>query len=128
MNTLSTEMSKLLDSIVSAAGERSCETLREPMAEIRQRLLSIERRLAILENVERSGREDDPLAASAEKICEQCDRRAVARSLCSAHYQQWRYRQKKAKVRGILGVRTVITDMPAAGSTLTADFPRELNS
>jgi hypothetical protein len=124
MNTLSNEMQKLLDSIVSAAGGRACETLREPFAEIRQRLASIERRLAILENVERSGRTEDPLARSASKICEQCDRRAVARGLCSAHYQQWRYRQKKAKVRGIN--RSVLEI--STGALLENEGPHELNS
>jgi hypothetical protein len=131
MNSLSTDVGKLLDTIVAAAGERACESLREPMAELRQRLAQIERRLAILENVERSGREDDPLARSAQKICEQCDRKAVARGLCSAHYQQWRYRQKKAKVRGILGGRTVLVDLPdvAKGAMLEdVEVPRELNS
>src|SRR4051812_44199246 len=130
MNSLSTDVGKLLDTIVHAAGERACETLREPLAEIRQRLAQIERRLAILENVERSGREDDPLARSAQKICEQCDRKAVARGLCSAHYQQWRYRQKKAKVRGILSVRTPIVSLPDAASVALEDvaMPHELNS
>ncbi len=130
MNSLNADVGKLLDTIVAAAGERACETLREPLAEIRQRLAQIERRLAILENVERSGREDDPLARSAQKICEQCDRKAVARGLCSAHYQQWRYRQKKAKVRGILGGRTPLVDLPAAAKAnlLDEELPLELNS
>jgi hypothetical protein len=126
MNSLSNEMQKLLDSIVSAAGGRACETLREPLAEIRQRLAAIERRLAIIENVERTGRAEDPLARSASKICEQCDRRAVARGLCSAHYQQWRYRQKKAKVRGI---NRAVLELPAeAAAMLEDDGPHELNS
>ena len=128
MNSLSTDVGKLLDTIVEAAGERATGTLREPLAELRQRLALIERRLAILENVERSGREDDPLARSAQKICEQCDRKAVARGLCSAHYQQWRYRQKKTRVR-IVGGRPVIVDLPAdLKSSLLEDLPRELNS
>jgi hypothetical protein len=125
MNALSNDMQKLLDAVVVAAGGRACETLREPLAEIRQRLVAIERRLAILENVERTGREEDPLARSASKICEQCDRRAVARGLCSAHYQQWRYRQKKAKVRGFS--RSVL-DLPADDELLDDEVPRELNS
>ncbi len=126
MNSLSTDMQKLLDTIVSAAGGRACETLREPLAEIRTRLSAIERRLAILENVERTGRTEDPLARSAAKICEQCDRRAVARGLCSAHYQQWRYRQKKAKVRGI---NRAVLDLPSdAVAMLDDDGPHELNS
>jgi len=126
MNALSTEMQKLLDTIVSAAGGRACETLREPLAEIRTRLASIERRLAILENVERTGREEDPLARSASKICESCDRRAVARGLCSAHYQQWRYRQKKAKVRGIN--RSVLELPDDAVAMMDDESPHELNS
>jgi len=105
MNSLSSDLNKLIDTIVTASGAKACDTLREPLAEIRQRLSTIERRLAILENVERTAQEEDPLARSAAKICEQCDRRAVARGLCSAHYQQWRYRSKKAKVRD---VRTIV--------------------
>lgn len=130
MTTLSADIGKLLDSVVQAAGSRAVDTLREPLAEIRQRLALVERRLAILENVERVGREEDPLARSASKICEQCDRRAVARGLCSAHYQQWRYRQKKAKVRGIVN-RGALIELPEVSHSMRlddTDRPLELNS
>lgn len=133
MNSLSTDLSKLIEAIVDQSGTRACETLREPMAELRQRLSSIERRLAILENLERTAQDDDPLARSAAKICESCDRRAVARGLCSAHYQQWRYRQKKAKVRDVRGIMvgSVLQNVPSAKkSMLDTDetMPHELNA
>lgn len=93
------ELSKLVDAVILQAGATASESLRETIAELRQRLSGIERRLAILENIERTGTDDDALMRSEERICDVCDRRAIARGLCSAHYQQWRYRQKKAKLR-----------------------------
>ena len=96
---LQSELGKLVETIVAQAGGQASEALRETIADLRQRLAGIERRLAILENIERSAADDDALARSAERICDVCDRRAIARGLCSAHYQQWRYRQKKAKLR-----------------------------
>lgn len=133
MNSLSNDLSKLIETIVDQSGMRACETLREPLAELRQRLSSIERRLAILENLERSAQDDDPLARSAAKICEHCDRRAVARGLCSAHYQQWRYRQKKAKVRDVRGIMvgSVLQNVPSNKMSLVDsddDAPHELNA
>lgn len=107
---MDSDLARLFDAIVAGAGSRASENLREPVAELRQRLSNIERRLAILENIERDGHDADPLAASAEKICQSCDRRAVARGLCSAHYQQWRYRQKKASLREPMG--SVVRDFP----------------
>ncbi len=104
MTSLNADFSQLIEAVVDVAGQQAGESLREPIAELRQRLSAIERRLAILENIERNGAQEfDPLARSAEHICQYCDRRAIARSLCSAHYQQWRYRQKKAKLRASLG-------------------------
>jgi hypothetical protein len=118
MNTLNQDFSKLLEAIVAASANRAGDNLRDALAEIRQRLSGIERRLAILENVERASADADSLARSAEKICQSCDRRAVARGLCSAHYQQWRYRQKKAKLRSSL-----VDHFPdgAAGAVLNDD-------
>ena len=61
------------------------------------------------------------------KICEQCDRRAVARGLCSAHYQQWRYRAKKAKVRDVRAIvpgavlGSVLGKVPSAANTVIDD-------
>lgn len=115
MSTLSVDFSKLMDAVVETAGVQAGEALREPIAELRQRLSTIERRLAILENVERATHADDALARSAEHICQMCDRRAIARSLCSAHYQQWRYRQKKAKLRGGL-----LDDLPESADDTVA--------
>ena len=34
------------------------------------------------------------------RSCLLCERPAVARGLCSAHYQQWRYRQRKTRITG----------------------------
>jgi len=124
------EISKLVEAIVVAAGERASDQLRDSIAELRQRLSGIERRLAILENVERSSHDTDPLARSAEKICQQCDRRAVARGLCSAHYQQWRYRQKKAKLH-TPAYASVVNHFPDAASRAVLDqnaHPGELDA
>lgn len=113
---LHSELGKLVDAMVLQAGSAASDSLRETIAELRQRLSGIERRLAILENIERSTTEDDALARSAERICDVCDRRAIARGLCSAHYQQWRYRQKKAKLREVHS-RSVINHFPDRASS-----------
>ena len=40
-------------------------------------------------------------AATGLKRCSLCDRPALAGGLCSAHYQQWRYRQRKLKAESV---------------------------
>ncbi len=49
---------------------------------------------------------DSPMRGAAEykRRCTLCDNRAVARGLCSAHYQQWRYRERKVhRLKSIKG-------------------------
>ena len=84
---------------VGALFELLVEDLRmELAASVEKNLSDFSRRLA---RIERRLDQVDPLnAASAEataasRICSLCDRPAVARGMCSAHYQQWRYRERK---------------------------------
>ena len=40
-----------------------------------------------------------------KRRCTLCENRAVARGLCSAHYQQWRYRERKVRRPTVSGNR-----------------------
>ena len=64
------------------------------LSELSKRIAKIERRLdQLLPNDESLSQ----ATATNFKRCSLCDRPALARGLCSAHYQQWRYRQRKLK-------------------------------
>jgi hypothetical protein len=77
---------------VSASVERT-------LGDFNRRLARIERRLDALDPANATSEN-----AGATRICSMCDKPAVARGLCSAHYQQWRYRERKNKLARELGV------------------------
>jgi hypothetical protein len=60
------------------------------LGDITKRLARLERRLEALDQASVS-----PVPIAHRRLCALCSRRQVARGLCSAHYQQLRYREKK---------------------------------
>ena len=89
-----TNYGALFESLVDDLRIEIAASLDQSLAELEKRLTRIERRLDQLAP-ESSG----PKPAQMRRACAVCGRAAVARGLCSAHYQQWRYRSRKAEKR-----------------------------
>ncbi len=85
-----TDFGALFESLIEDLKIQVAASVDERLTEFEKRLARLERRLDQL---------DPNNAAERKKVerrsCLLCDRPAVARGLCSAHYQQWRYRQRK---------------------------------
>jgi hypothetical protein len=86
-----TNYGALFESLVDDLRIEIAAALDQSLAELEKRLGRIERRLDQL-SPESSG----PKQAPTKRACAVCGRAAVARGLCSAHYQQWRYRSRKS--------------------------------
>lgn len=88
-----TDFGALFESLVEDLRIQVAASVDRTLSDFGKRLSRIERRLDQI----------DPANASSEssvtrRICSLCDRAAVARGLCSAHYQQWRYRERKIRL------------------------------
>ena len=88
----STDFGALFESLVEDLRIQVAASVDRTLSDFNKRLARLEKRLDQL----------DPASAPDEtttlrRTCSLCDRPAVARSLCSAHYQQWRYRERKQK-------------------------------
>lgn len=87
-----TDFGALFESLVEDLRIQVAASVDRTLSDFNKRLARIERRLDQL----------DPASASTEsstprRTCSLCERVAVARGLCSAHYQQWRYRERKSR-------------------------------
>ena len=85
-----TDFGALFESLVEDLRIQVAASVDQTIADLSRRIARIERRLDQL----------DPENASVEpknarRVCALCERGAVARGMCSAHYQQWRYRERK---------------------------------
>ena len=87
-----TDFGALFESLIEDLRIQVAASVDRTLSDFNKRLARIERRLDLL----------DPENASevqqVRRICSLCDRVAVARGLCSAHYQQWRYRERKTRL------------------------------
>jgi len=88
-----TDFGALFESLVEDLQMQVAASVERTFADFNRRLSRLERRLDQI----------DPQNASAEiaapqRICSLCDERAVARGMCSAHYQQWRYRERRSRL------------------------------
>jgi hypothetical protein len=91
-----TDFGALFESLIEDLRIQVAASVDRTLSDFNKRLARIERRLDQL----------DPSNAASEstlnrRICSLCDRVAVARGLCSAHYQQWRYRERKTTTRPV---------------------------
>ena len=82
-----TDFGALFESLIEDLRIQVAASVDRTLSDFSKRLSRIERRLDQLDPANAN-----PEVASARRICALCDRSAVARGLCSAHYQQWRYR------------------------------------
>ncbi|MBC7793644.1 MAG: hypothetical protein H7Z43_08035 [Clostridia bacterium] len=89
-----TNYGTLFESLVDDLRIEIAASLDQSLVELEKRLTRIERRLDTIAP-ESSG----PKLPQTRRACAVCGRSAVARGLCSAHYQQWRYRSRKAARR-----------------------------
>lgn len=90
-----TDFGALFESLIEDLKIQVAASVDERLSDFEKRLTRLERRLDGL----------DPSNATEKRRTERrscllCERQAVARGLCSAHYQQWRYRQRKARITG----------------------------
>lgn len=88
-----TDFGALFESLIEDLRIQVAASVDRTLSEFSRRLARIERRLDQIDpqNATHEG-------ASARRICSLCERPSVARGLCSAHYQQWRYRERKTKL------------------------------
>ena len=86
-----TDFGTLFESLIEDLKIQVAASVDRTLSDFGKRLTRIERRLDQLdpENA-------DSEASASRRTCALCEREAVARGLCSAHYQQWRYRERKA--------------------------------
>jgi hypothetical protein len=88
-----TDFGALFESLIEDLRIQVAASVDRTLSDFSKRLARIERRLDQI----------DPANATSEtnqarRICSLCERPAVARGLCSAHYQQWRYRERKSRL------------------------------
>lgn len=92
-----TDFGALFESLIEDLRIQVSASFDQSLSEIEKRIARIEKRLDQLDPAQ-------PGASSADethprRACSVCGKPSVARGLCSAHYQQWRYRVRKAKAK-----------------------------
>lgn len=94
------DASALFAALVEDLRIQIAASLDQSVSDIHRRLTRLERRIEQLDpSANATGRGHHGSAAHANrKACALCERVAVARRLCSAHYQQWRYRERKGAI------------------------------
>ncbi|MBI5508524.1 MAG: hypothetical protein HY903_07210 [Deltaproteobacteria bacterium] len=110
----STDFGALFDSLMEDLRIQIAASVDRTLSDFNKRLSRIERRLDQV----------DPQNADAAtdkngRVCSLCERTAVARGLCSAHYQQWRYRERKTRLsrRHNLDLGATVVLPPSSKST-----------
>ena len=88
-----TDFGSLFESLIDDLRIQIAASVDRSLSDFGKRLARIERRLDQLDPANTASESTPP-----RRICVVCDRAAVARGLCSAHYQQWRYRERKSRL------------------------------
>jgi len=88
-----TDFGALFESLIEDLRIQVAASVDRTLSDFGKRLARIERRLDQLDPANATAQ-----SSSARRVCALCDRSAVARGLCSAHYQQWRYRERKTRL------------------------------
>mgnify|MGYP001166420923 FL=1 len=119
-----TDFGALFESLIEDLKIQVAASVDERLTEFEKRLARLERRLDQL---------DPNNAAERKKVerrsCLLCERPAVARGLCSAHYQQWRYRQRKGTLPKNVGAEPAVAKegipstmlLPTKGEEISTD-------
>ena len=87
-----TDFGALFEALIEDLRIQVAASVDRTLSDFAKRLARLERRL---DQVDAGS--SAPEQAVSRRVCALCDRRAVARGLCSAHYQQWRYRERKTR-------------------------------
>ncbi|MEM6533164.1 MAG: hypothetical protein AAF654_11095 [Myxococcota bacterium] len=90
-----TDFGALFDSLVEDLRIQIAASMDQSMSEMQKRIARLEKRLEQLDPSHVTSTEE----VAPKRPCSVCGKPSVARGLCSAHYQQWRYRVRKAKAR-----------------------------
>lgn len=88
-----TDFGALFEALIEDLRIQVAASVDRTVNEFGKRLSRIERRLDSLDPNHAGGE-----TSIARRGCALCERPSVARGLCSAHYQQWRYRERKTRV------------------------------
>jgi DNA repair exonuclease SbcCD ATPase subunit len=91
-----TDFGALFESLVEDLRIQVAASVDRTLSDFNKRLTRIERRLDQLDPDNASANVE---SSAPRRVCSLCGRAAVARGLCSAHYQQWRYRERKARLQ-----------------------------
>ncbi|MEL6546068.1 MAG: hypothetical protein AAFQ82_15675 [Myxococcota bacterium] len=108
-----TDFGALFESLIEDLRIQVAASFDQSLSEIEKRITRIEKRLSELDpNQNAVAPEDTP----TRRVCSVCGKPSVARGLCSAHYQQWRYRVRKAKAREETEAQSSAPTSAGAGS------------
>ena len=88
-----TDFGALFESLIEDLRIEVAASVDRTLSDFSKRLARVEKRL---DHLDPDNANDEK--ATSPRLCPLCDRDSVARGLCSAHYQQWRYRQRKSKL------------------------------
>lgn len=89
-----TDFGALFESLIEDLRIQVAASVDNSLSDLEKRLARLERRL---DQLDPSHAAPEPTAL--RKQCTVCGKESVARGMCSAHYQQWRYRVRKSKTR-----------------------------
>ncbi len=109
-----TDLATLFESLVEDLRIQVAASVDRTLADFSRRLARIEKRL---DQLDPDNAAHEPSAPA--RICSLCERPAMARGMCSAHYQQWRYRERKHK--------NAAAPAQSEVSTTTLVIPPDLN-
>jgi hypothetical protein len=87
-----TDFAVLFESLIDDLRIHLAASVDRTLADFARRLTRLERRLEQMDSAHAT--HDAPTSL---RTCSLCERAAMARGFCSAHYQQWRYRERKNK-------------------------------
>ncbi len=90
-----TDFGALFESLIEDLRIQVAASVERTLGDFARRLARLERRLDQLDPENAPAEQ----SAASSRICALCERASVARGLCSAHYQQWRYRERKTKLQ-----------------------------
>lgn len=88
-----TDFGALFESLIDDLRIQVAASVDRTLSDFSKRIARLERRI---DQVDPGHRTED--SDGVRRICALCERAAVARGMCSAHYQQWRYRERKARL------------------------------
>jgi hypothetical protein len=87
------DLATLFASLVDELRVELAASVERSLTDFSRRLTRLEKRLDELDSPHATA-----AAATPSRVCTLCEKPVMARGLCSAHYQQWRYRERKQRL------------------------------